>query len=147
MTPVMLPGRISYENIVLSRGIISSDLWDWFMEGSKSGLPEHRSLLILLATTDGIPLYDWDITGAHPIAWTGPQLSADGNSMAIESLELARGEAGSGEDSDADSDSDDEDSNEFDIDNLGVAELNHLAGKVFNLLKRDTRFERERRGR
>ncbi|MBX2997519.1 MAG: phage tail protein [Caldilineaceae bacterium] len=148
LTPIMLPGRVSHSNIVLKRGIISSALWDWFTQGDKSGLPEHRSLIILLATTDGIPLYYWDVTGVYPVNWSGPQLSADGNSLAVESLELARGGSGDGEaGDDGDDGSDEEESNGLDIDKLSFLELNQVADRVITLLKRDTIIERERAGR
>jgi phage tail-like protein len=148
LTPIMLPGRVSYSNIVLKRGIISSALWDWFTKGDSSNLPEHRSLIILLATTDGIPLYHWDITGVYPANWTGPQLSADGNSLAVESLELARGGSGGGDSGGGDSDGDDPDkSKKLDIEKLTSLELNQVANRVVHLFKRDTLFERERIGR
>jgi phage tail-like protein len=149
LTPIMLPGRVSYSNIVLKRGIISSALWDWFTAGDSSNLPEHRSLIILLATTDGIPLYHWDVTGVYPVNWTGPQLSADGNSLAVESLELARGGSGGsgGSDGGGGGDQPDEESNKLDIDKLTSLELNQVADRVVNLFKRDTIFERERIGR
>jgi phage tail-like protein len=146
LTPIMLPGGVSYSNIVLKRGIISSALWDWFTAGDSSNLPEHRSLIILLATTDGIPLYHWDVTGVYPVNWTGPQLSADGNSLAVESLELARGGSG-GSDGGGGGDQPDEESNKLDIDKLTSLELNQVADRVVNLFKRDTIFERERIGR
>jgi phage tail-like protein len=145
LTPIMLPGRVSHNNIVLKRGLISSALWNWFTEGDKSGLPEHRSLIILLATTDGIPLYHWDVTGVYPINWTGPQLSADGNSLAVESLELARG--GSGGSGSGGGDGPGNESKKLDIDKLTSLELNQVANRVVNLFKRDTIFERERAGR
>lgn len=149
MTPIMLPGRVTYTNITLRRGIISSALVDWFTEGDSSGRPEHRSLTIYLATTDGIPLFYWDVTGAYPINWTGPQLSADGNSLAVESLELARGgtasgEGGGGDDGDDDLDSD---SKKLDIDKLTSLELQQVASRVIDLFKRDTIYDRERIGR
>jgi phage tail-like protein len=148
LTPIMLPGRVSYSNIVLKRGIISSALWDWFTAGDTSNLPEHRSLIILLATTDGIPLNYWDVTGVYPINWTGPQLSADGNSLAVESLELARGgSGGGGEGSDGGDDADGEESDKLDIEKLTSLELNQIASRVITLFKRDTIFDRERIGR
>jgi phage tail-like protein len=146
LTPIMLPGRVSYSNIVLKRGIISSALWDWFTAGNTGNLPEHRSLIILLATTDGIPLYHWDVTGVYPVNWTGPQLSVDGNSLAVESLELARGGSG-GSGSGGGGDQPDEESNKLDIDKLTSLELNQVADRVVKLFKRDTIFERERIGR
>lgn len=151
LTPIMLPGRVRSSNIVLKRGIISSALWDWFTAGDSNKLPEHRSLMILLATTDGVPLYHWDVTGVYPINWTGPQLSVDGNSLAVESLELARDGSGGGEGSGGSGgsggDGPDDETKKLDIDQLTSLELTQVASRVVNLFRRDTIFERERAGR
>jgi phage tail-like protein len=38
------------------------------------------------------PLMVWNIQDAYPIKWTGPQLKSDGNTIAIQTLELVCGE-------------------------------------------------------
>lgn len=34
----------------------------------------------------------WDLEGAYPSKWTGPQLQSDSKSVAVQSLEFACGE-------------------------------------------------------
>ncbi len=34
----------------------------------------------------------WDLQGAYPVKWTGPQLKSSDNSIAIQTLEFACGE-------------------------------------------------------
>jgi phage tail-like protein len=38
---------------------------------------------------EGEPTWGWTLSDAYPVRWTGPELQADGNTVAMESLELA----------------------------------------------------------
>jgi phage tail-like protein len=148
-SPVYLPGQVSESNIVLKRGIISASLWNWFEEGNRDALPGHRNLMIFLASADGIPIYWWDVTGVYPTKWTGPTLAADSSSLALESLELARGSASAksiGGSSAASSETAKEQTQELDLNALSVMQVDRIAEQVVGLMKRDLLFERERSG-
>jgi phage tail-like protein len=147
-SPVYLPGRVSESNIVLKRGIISALLWNWFEEGNRDALSGHRNLMIFLASADGIPIYWWDVTGVYPTKWTGPTLAADSSSLALESLELARGSASAKSigGSAASSQTAKKQEQELDLNALSVMQIDRIAEQVVGLMKRDLLFERERSG-
>ncbi|MFN8494550.1 MAG: phage tail protein [Caldilineaceae bacterium] len=86
-----LPGRVTYSNITLKRGItFSNELWEWFEEGAEEGGVGYRTVLIYHC----VPYSDkvarvYDLGRVYPIAWSGPDLDANSTQIAIESLELA----------------------------------------------------------
>ena len=86
-----LPGRVTYSNVTLKRGVAFSNLlWDWFEEGAETGAITYRTVLIYHC----IPYSDkvvriYDLGRVYPIAWSGPELDANSTQVAIESLELA----------------------------------------------------------
>jgi phage tail-like protein len=84
-----LPGRITYTNITLKRGMINKSLWKWFVKGSESGLPDLREVYIALANASGIPTMAWSVKGAYPVKWSGPSLNTGSNEFAMEEIELA----------------------------------------------------------
>jgi phage tail-like protein len=155
LTPYLLPGRVTESDIVLKRGMISTALWNWLHDGSQSGLANHRSLKIHLIGTDGNPFISWDISSLYPKKWTGPSLSADSSTLALESLELARNGAAEqtirrdfAEESSADSSSGESSTKvaKLDIDDLSGLELERIAAETLKLMKREILFERERLG-
>ena len=90
-----LPGIEKYTNVQLKRGISGSlALWDWRKE-VRDGLgafpPAVNVTIKLLDETHdrGSPAMTWTLTNAWPTKLTGPSLSAKGNDIAIEQLDLA----------------------------------------------------------
>jgi phage tail-like protein len=51
--------------------------------------PRGTALSIILGNTMGMKVKHWDLIGAIPVKWTGPELKTDSNSMAIEQLTIA----------------------------------------------------------
>jgi phage tail-like protein len=92
-----LPGRLSWPNIVLRRGITNSDaLFTWLQKTAGPGFDANTSKLtrttaaITLVATDGTRLRSWDIQGAFAVRWSGPRLAVDGDGEgAMEELEIA----------------------------------------------------------
>ena len=79
-----LRGLNTFTNLSLKRGITDSTvLWDWY----KSGDP--RSCSVLLLDEAGNTALTWDLYLAWPTKWTGPAFNSTGNSIAIESLDIA----------------------------------------------------------
>ena len=82
-----------WNNIVLKRGWIATDeLWNWYLKIIEGKL-ETKPVSILAypnrgsSTTDS--RFSWDLEKAFPVKWTGPDFRADGNGVAVETLELA----------------------------------------------------------
>jgi phage tail-like protein len=91
-----LPGRMSWPNLVLKRGITQNDsLLKWLDKSSGEGFAGQGNKLkrttaaITLLGAGGKRLRTWSFDGAFPIKWRGPTFSADSNEMAVEELEIA----------------------------------------------------------
>ena len=84
-----LPKITKYPNITLKRGITDSDaLWNWHQD-VVNGKFERKSGFIILLDSEGNEKWRWSFERAYPVQWTGPELGADGNTVAVESIELA----------------------------------------------------------
>ncbi len=83
-----LPKCVEHSNIVLRRGITDSDeLWKWYQDVVYGDF-KRKLGSIILRDRHGEECKRWDFLRAYPIKWIGPELKADSNSVAIESLEL-----------------------------------------------------------
>ena len=87
---IKMPGRTRYDNIILKRGIVKGDnnFFEW-MKTKQNSQIERRDLSIRLLDEKHSPIMVWKVKGAFPVKLIGPELSADGNEVAIESIELA----------------------------------------------------------
>ena len=83
-----LPKETTYPNITLKKGITDSDvLWKWHQD-VVNGKVERRSGYIVLLDSEGNETWRWNFVDAYPAKWTGPDLGADSNAVALESIEL-----------------------------------------------------------
>jgi phage tail-like protein len=84
-----LPGKSTYSNIVLKRGITDSDeLWKWRKKIVK-GQIERKNGSIVLLDLEGNEKMRWNFVNAWPTKWEGPSFDAKANDVAIETLTLA----------------------------------------------------------
>src|SRR5262249_43440309 len=84
-----LPVRTKMGNLVLKRGITSSnEFLTWYME-VVSGKITRRNLSVVMYDTKGEELLRWDFLNAYPVKWVGPELASDAAKTAVETLELA----------------------------------------------------------
>ena len=82
-----LPTRVKYPNIVLKRGITHEEaLLQWFMESRYT--PTRRDMTISLLGPGTKLVRSWVFMNAYPVKWTGPNLNANSNSVAVEQLEI-----------------------------------------------------------
>jgi phage tail-like protein len=88
---VKLPGRLSYTNVTLKRGLIDLQLLDWLLKNADQNtvLPQLKNITISLANESGETAYTWNVFHAYPVKWSGPQLSAESTELSMEELELA----------------------------------------------------------
>jgi phage tail-like protein len=84
-----LAGPTRYpSNLILKHGLTDIEtLWLWH-HSVVQGVIERRNGTIYLMDQLGLPAMWWDIKKAYPVKWTGPDLQAANNVVAIESLEL-----------------------------------------------------------
>jgi len=83
-----LPGRASFSDITLKRGITESrDLYDWH-RSLLQGVNDRRNGQIILLDDTGADVVRWVFREAWPRKWEGPALKAMSNEVAIETLVL-----------------------------------------------------------
>ena len=84
-----LPGRVKpYGNLVLKRGIASDELYQWYYDVS-IGTIARQDISIILHGYDSEQKVRWDVSGALPIKWVGPDFKAAASEVAFETIELA----------------------------------------------------------
>jgi phage tail-like protein len=90
-----LPGRWKYSNINLKKGISTEGqaMWDWVksvVQGADTGKFETHVVTITLYDVSGKkPVRTWEYKDAYPIKWAASSLTAEQNTIAIETLTLA----------------------------------------------------------
>lgn len=86
---VKMPGQRKFSNIVLKRGVVKGDLdfYHW-MKTINGNTVERRDLVIQLLDEAHQPVMAWRVRRAWPCKITAPALRADGNEVAIETIEL-----------------------------------------------------------
>jgi phage tail-like protein len=88
-TVLRFRGQTHFAPLVLRRGLAtSSAFWDWYV-AVMAGAVQRRNGAIILLDASGVPALAWDIRGAYPVKWSGPELRAEAGAVAIESIELA----------------------------------------------------------
>lgn len=85
-----MPGMQKYSNITLKRGSFQSDneYFEWW-NTVKLNTIERRDITISLLNEEHEPLIVWKIKNAWPLKVQSTDLKADGNEVAIETIELA----------------------------------------------------------
>ncbi len=90
-----LPGRMTWPNITLKRGITQNDtLLAWLNKSSGEQFAANGNKLarstaaITLVGPSGQRLRAWEFDGAFPVKWKGPDFAAASNDMAMEELEI-----------------------------------------------------------
>ena len=84
------PGMVKYSNITLKRGTFVGDnqYYEWLNTVQLNKI-ERRDVTITLLNENHEPVVTWKIKKAWPIKVQSTDLKADGNEVAIETLELA----------------------------------------------------------
>jgi len=86
---IKMPGMQKYSNITLKRGTFKSDneYFKWW-NTVKLNTIERRDVTISLLNEEHQPVVTWKIKNAWPNKIQSTDLKADGNEVAIESMEL-----------------------------------------------------------
>ena len=148
-----LPGRIKSADITLKRGIADRELWHWFQSGQYDLKTGRHSVTIIVYGVDYVEVERWDLTDAFPVQWNGPELRADSNQVAVESLKIGQGSGAvsavqrTAEVSDGGGQAASWERAEQERTVDETIDLPLLANKVYDLLRYELRLERERLGR
>ncbi len=85
-----LPVRHKWARVSLKRGLVRDlGLWLWYQAGLTQSLGARRDGVIVLLTPLGVPAVAWIFRAGLASKWTGPELKAQENAVAIEGLEIA----------------------------------------------------------
>ena len=86
---VKMPGLIKYGNVTMKKGIFKGDnkFWEWFNK-IKMNTIERTTVTIILLDEEGSETMVWTLKNAWPTKVTGTDLKAEGNEVAIESIEI-----------------------------------------------------------
>jgi phage tail-like protein len=84
-----MPGRPSYDDIVLKRGIFKgdTDFYKW-VTTIKLNEVERRDITISLLDAEHNPVVTWKVSNCFPTKVEGPGLKANANEVAIEGVTL-----------------------------------------------------------
>jgi phage tail-like protein len=84
-----LPGMTKYSNISLKWGITDDiELYNWHLDAVNGTLSRKNGSIVLLDRQRN-EVARWNFVRAWPTKYDGPDLNAEGNDVAIETLELA----------------------------------------------------------
>ena len=87
---VKMPGLIKFSNLTFKRGTFKSDneFFEWF-NTIQLNTVERRNVTISLLNENHEPVVAWKVKNAWPVKVQSTDLKADGNEVAIETMELA----------------------------------------------------------
>lgn len=86
---VKMPGLIKYSNVTMKKGIFKGDnkFWEWFSQ-IKQNTIKRINITIKLLDETGNPAMVWTLKNAWPTKISGYELKAEGNEVAVESIEI-----------------------------------------------------------
>lgn len=89
-SPIKMPGIKKYGNVTMKKGVFKSDqkFWDWFNQ-IKLNTIKRETVTISLLDETGAPTMVWTLANAWPTKITGTDLKAEGNQVAVETIEIA----------------------------------------------------------
>ncbi|MEW7277037.1 phage tail protein [Aquimarina sp. 2201CG1-2-11] len=87
---IKMPGMKKFSNITLKRGSFKGDneYFQWLQTIQLNNV-ERRTITISLLDEEGNPAITWKVNKAFPMKLQSTDLKAEGNEVAIESLEIA----------------------------------------------------------
>ena len=84
-----LPGKVSYPDITLKWGVTDSrELYDWHL-AAVNGQIQRKNGSIVLQNDAGQEQIRWNFFSAWPSKYDGPDFSAKGNDVSVDTLTLS----------------------------------------------------------
>lgn len=75
-------------NLTLKHGLIDIEtLWSWHQDVVQGTMGRKNGTIYLL-DQQRLPAMWWDVMGAYPVKWSGPDFNASSGTVAIEAVEL-----------------------------------------------------------
>jgi phage tail-like protein len=86
-----MPGMHKFSNITLKRGTFEGDIefHTWIKDVNLNKSEPRRTIVIKLLNERHEPVITWQAANAFPLKYQASDLKADGNEVAIESIEIA----------------------------------------------------------
>ena len=86
---IKMPGIQKFGNITLKKGIFKSDkaLWQLFDE-VKMNTVKRQTIVVSLLDEKNSVVMSWTLSNAFPVKITATDLKAEGNEVAVETIEL-----------------------------------------------------------
>ena len=86
---IKMPGLHKFSNITLKRGMFQGDneYYEW-LNSIQMNTVERRDITISMLNQDHEPIVVWKVRNAFPTKVQSTDLKADGNEVAIESMEI-----------------------------------------------------------
>lgn len=89
LTPRKLPGLEKYGNVTLKHGVSQDqELFDWHKTAFDGDIRREQNMSIVLLDERRQEAKRWNLREAWPVKWVGPDLKANANEIAFESIEL-----------------------------------------------------------
>lgn len=79
--------QVSYNNLVLERGLAQDTLWNWALAVSNGDI-ERKSITVALQDRDGGSKWTWHVDHAYPVKWSVSDLDASASQVTLESVEF-----------------------------------------------------------
>jgi len=89
LSVVKRPGLRKFSNVTMKKGIFKGDnkLFP-LLTGEKNAIPRNTIVISLLDEAGSVTM-TWTLSNAWAVKITGPSLKADGNDIALETIEVA----------------------------------------------------------
>ncbi|MBV7530232.1 phage tail protein [Chitinophaga sp. sic0106] len=87
---IKMPGMQKFDNVTLKRGLFKADneFFQWWNTVALNTIT-RRDIIVSLMNEKHEPVMVWKIKNAWPVKVNSTDLKADGNEVAVESIELA----------------------------------------------------------
>jgi len=83
-----IPGLKKFGNVTLKRGVaVGQDFFEW-RKAVTDGNIDRRDISIILLDEQRNEQVRYNLTNAWPAKWTGPELKAGANEIAVETIEI-----------------------------------------------------------
>lgn len=84
-----LPTRVTYDNLILERGVVIGSLLSAELNTAMSTLRfQPANVLVMLLNAQNSPIANWLCQNAYPVKWSISGLDANQNAVVIETMEL-----------------------------------------------------------
>src|SRR5690348_13222906 len=82
------PTRTKQSNLVLKRGIVDRVMWNWYWDLTQGLVQRRTGAVVVYDPSGSTVVMQWEFSNAFPSKWTGPDLNASQNNVAVETIEI-----------------------------------------------------------